>query len=87
MCGSGVVVRAQGGAEGRGGQALVKQCSKIRSTSISTTSSATCVAGAWLCERKMVPNAEEVGGDIVGAFVMVMRAYPRYCVTAAFTTA
>jgi len=82
-----VVVRAQGGAEGRGGEAVVKQCSKISSKSSSKSSSATCVALEWLCERLVVPNADEVGGDIMGAFVMVMRAHPRYRVTTAFTTA
>ncbi len=45
------------------------------------------MAGEWLGERKVVPNAEEVGGDIMGAFVMALRAHPRYCVTIAFTTA
>jgi hypothetical protein len=87
VCGSGVVVRAQGGAEGRGGEAVVKHCSKISSKSSSKRSSATQVAGEWLGERKVVPNAEEVGGDIMGAFVMALRAHPRYCVTIAFTTA
>ena len=35
-----------------------------------------CVALAWACERKLVPEPEEVS-DIMGAFVMVMRAHPR----------
>jgi len=35
-----------------------------------------CVALAWACERKVVPAGAEVG-DIMGAFVMVMRAHPR----------
>ena len=86
-----MVVRAQGGAEGRGGEAVVKHCSKISNKSSSKSSSATCLAGEWLCERKVVPNAEEVGGGQYGRFcdgyasTSALMRY--YCFYFCFTTA
>eukprot|EP00293_Proteomonas_sulcata_P010111 CAMPEP_0184309480 /NCGR_PEP_ID=MMETSP1049-20130417/17631_1 /TAXON_ID=77928 /ORGANISM="Proteomonas sulcata, Strain CCMP704" /LENGTH=396 /DNA_ID=CAMNT_0026622363 /DNA_START=1 /DNA_END=1191 /DNA_ORIENTATION=+ len=48
---------------------------KARPADVAVAVSA-CVALAWTCERKVKPNGVLVG-DMMAAFVMVMRAHPR----------